>query len=220
MPYALTWKSPALAELAERQDGVVSRGQLRQIGIDAATVETRVLTERWSTWGPRVVLLQNAQPTRSQLRWAGLLHASDWSGGTAVLCGATGAEVDGLRGFESDDVHVIVRRGVHVPPYPGLKVHESRRFAPEDVHPVRTPPRLRTQRSVVDLASWRRPPRLACAVLAASVQQRVCRVGELDEVLDSAGRIRHAGLMRRVLEDIGGGAHSLAEIDVGRVCRR
>jgi hypothetical protein len=56
--------------------------------------------------------------------------------------------------------------------------------------------------------------------LAAVVQQRLTTVNQLREELDQAGRIRHRRLMLATLNDVEGGAHSLAEIRVGAACRR
>lgn len=220
MTYALTWSADHLDELAEHQVGVVGRGQLSALGVQAVDVEAAVLSERWRTWGDRVVVLQNQPPSGRQLWWACILHASSGVGYGAALCAATALCADGFTGFESGTTHVVVRRGVHVPLMPGLKVHESRRFCVDDIHPVRLPPRTRTPRSAVDEASWSRTRSRACAVLAATVQQRLTTVSRLRAELERAGQVKHHRLMVAVLADVEGGSHSLAELRVPQACRR
>ena len=198
----------------------MGRGQLRDLGIDHTAVAWAVETERWSLWGRRVVVLHNSAPRAAQLWWAAVLHASDGTGEGAALCSGSALQANGLDRFETNGVHVVVRRGVHVPDMAGLVVHESRRFTAVDIHPVRLPPRTRTARSAVDAAAWSRQPGRACAILAAVVQQRLATVTQLREELDKAGRVRHRRLLLATLTDIEGGAHSLAEIRVGAACRR
>jgi hypothetical protein len=212
--------SEGLTQLAERQAGVVGRGQLRGLGFDRHAVRWAVETERWSLWGERVVVLHNAAPRAAQLWWAAVMHGSDGVGEGAALCAGSALQADGFERFETSGVHVVVRRGVHVTDRAGVVVHESRRFSGGDIHPARLPPRTRTARSAIDAAAWSRQPGRACAVLAAVVQQRLTTVDQLREELDQAGRVRHRRLMLAALSDIEGGAQSLAEIRVGAACRR
>lgn len=211
---------PDLAALVERQCGVLTRAQLRAHDVGASAICQAADAERWSLVGDRVVLLQTGEPTESQARWIAVLHASDWTTGTAALAAWTALQADGMHGFESRLTHVVVRRGVHVPELPGLKVHESRRLAPADLHPSRTPPRTRTERSAVDAAVWSPTVRIACALVAAVVQQRLSTADRIRECLENAGRVRFRQYLLSVLADIQGGAHSLAELDVGRICHR
>ena len=214
--YAHAPANTALGEIAACQLGVVRRDQLARLGIDADHVTAQRAALRWTTYGTRVVILQNAPMTRQQHMWAAVLHA----GRHAALASTTALESSGLLGFESPLLHIVVPRGTEVPPMPGLKVHESRRFAMTDVHPARRPPQTRNARSAVDAGAWNRTGRFACAILAASVQQRLTTVPLLREVLDAAGAIRHRRLMLAALHDIAGGAQALSELDVAKLCRR
>jgi hypothetical protein len=75
-------------------------------------------------------------------------------------------------------------------------------------------------RSLVDAAAWLARAGPACGLLAAGVQQRLARVPDLRDALDQAGQVRHVRLLRCVLADIEGGAESLAEINLVRLCRK
>jgi hypothetical protein len=101
-----------------------------------------------------------------------------------------------------------------------MKVHESRRFSAQDIHPSRTPPQVGIERALVDTAVWSPPPRTACGVLAAGVQQRLTTAPRLREMLESAGNVRHRKLLLAVLADIEGGAQAVSELDFLRFCRR
>ena len=205
-----------LSQIAEAQDRVVSRSQLRTVGITRHRVRSEVRARRWTLLGPRVVVLHTGPLTRRQWWWVATLHA----GPRAALHGHTAAEAAGLAGWERRPVHVLVPRGTHVPPMAGLIVHESRRFGDEDLHPTVTPPRTRLPRAAVDAASVERTARSACALLAAVVQQRLAAPAQLWAELEVAGAVRHHRWLRAAIEDIEGGSHSMAEIDFVRLCRR
>jgi hypothetical protein len=217
MTFALrTTDEPSLRGLAERQSGVVARWQLRQIGVPSRRAAWEIGDQRWQAVGSRVVALHNGELTRAQLWWAAVLHA----GPQAMLCGLSAAEAAGLRGWESQAAHVVVPKGVRVPPLVGMRLHESRRLQPTDRHPTRNPPQTRLTRALVDAASWAARPELGCAILAAGVQQRLVRVTDLEPELAAAGQVAHVHALRLALGDIAGGSHSLSEIDFVRLCPR
>jgi hypothetical protein len=60
--------------------------------------------------------------------------------------------------------------------------------------------------------------RVATGVLAAAVQQRLTTASRLDDTVEMLRPLRRSGLFRSALADIGAGAHSAAELDVGRMC--
>jgi very-short-patch-repair endonuclease len=212
--WAWTW--PSLAELAERQSDVVNRAQLDGCGTGRHAIDRHVKARRWQLVGPRVVVLHSGPLTRLQRRWVGVLHAGD----SACLAGLTAAEAGSLAGWERDATHVLVPKGARVPRLDGVVVHESRRFDVSDIHPARLPPQTRMSRSLVDAATWPPRPGPACGLLAAGIQQRLARTADLRAALDQAGQIRHVRLLRCALADVEGGSHSLAEINLVRLCRR
>lgn len=200
------------------QDGVVRRDQIRRAGITLAQLDAQLAARRWRALGPVVVVLHNGPLTYRQRLWAAVLNA----GSVAALCARTAAAEAGLTGWESDCIEVVVPRGTTLTPLPGVavKVHESRRFGADDIHPARRPPQTTAERSVIDAAVWTRRPRSACGLVAAAVQQRITTPDRLLAELDLAGKVRHRRLLRTALVDIGGGAQALSEIDFGRLCRR
>jgi len=205
----------ALAELAVVQDQVVSRPQLYRLGVQRWQVRRRTRRGTWQPLGPRAVVLHAGPPTKVQRWWCALINTCPH----AVLAGATALEASGLKGYESDTVHVAVPKGSRPLRRSGVTVHESRRLEGSDVHPARRPPQVRPDVAVVQAALWAPDPARACAVLAAAVQQRLVQVSQLSAQMLRVRRHRHRKLILLVLADIGGGAQSLAEIDFAHLCR-
>jgi hypothetical protein len=207
---------PALGELAVRQVGVLTRAQLDAHGYPPCRIRAQIRARRWRAYGRFVLVLGNAPLTPAQREWAAVLMVTKPVG----LAGLSAAAAGGLTGFEPERVHIVVRHATHVAMPHWVKIHESRRFSADDLNHVAAPPRTRTARSIIDAATWSRRPRRACAILCASVQQRLVTPEQLAEELQLAGRIRHVAIMREILGDISGGGHTLAEIDFGRLVER
>jgi hypothetical protein len=217
MPRQPTKPRLPLDRLAWMQDGVVTRHQLREHGYDDDHVRAQVAARRWTAHGHSVVVLHNGPLTERQQRWVAVLAHP---GG--ALAGVTAAGELGLTGFSDPTVHVIISHGSRPHPLPGIRVriHVSRRFGEQDLHPGRALPTVRLERGLVDAAGQTRLPRRACALFAAGVQQRLTTAPRLKAELCVAGPMRHRSLLTNVLDDIAGGAHSFAEIDVGRLACR
>lgn len=209
--------SPELAPTAAAQDGVVSRAQLRRLGISRDAERAQLAGGRWASAAPLAVVLHNGPLTQRQRQWVAVLNG----GPGAALAARTALAIDGLSGWEREVIEILVPRGAGVVSSPGVRVHESRRFDPDrDVPALRLPPRTRSSRSAVDAAAWSRDPRTAVGLLAAVVQQGLARPDQLAAELEQAGRIHWYRLLARALADIGGGSHALSEIDFVRLCRR
>ena len=142
-------------------------------------------------------------------------------GDHAVLGGATALHAAGLRGYEPEVIHVLLpaRRRVSRPP-DGVIVHRTGVLPDHDVLRIGRPPRTKAARSVVDAAQWAAADDPARALVAAAFQQRLVIGKDVDEVLSRLTRARRRRLIAETARDATGGAHSLAEIDLGRLCRR
>ena len=205
-----------LANLVERQSGVLTRTQLHECGMTTAAVRAALAARRWRAFGRNVIVVHNGQITETQRQWIAVLLPQK----LAALAGPTAAAEGGLLGFESEQIHVVVPHDTHVRVPSWIKLHESRRFGPADALLTAGLPRTRPPRSLIDTATWSRRPRRACAVLCAGVQQRLVTPEALDTELSRAGAVRHVAIMRAILGDIAGGGHTLAEIDLGPLARR
>jgi len=213
--YAYDDIRPGLADLVAQQDGVCSVTQLLAHQVHRRHVEQQLRQRRWSRWGPRVVLLQNAPPTRRQLLWAAVLHSGPYS----ALTGLTALEASGLQTITSDLLHAVVPRGVTVPRMPGLKVHELRRYSLAD-RCARTLPAVGNARATVDAAVLQPLARFALTIVSTVVQQRLSLVDHIAAELDNAGAVRHRRLLLAHLGDLTGQTHAQFEVDMLRLCKR
>jgi very-short-patch-repair endonuclease len=205
-----------LAHIADRQDGVVSREQLRGAGVTRQQLANQARARRWRLVGQSVVL-HRGPVTRTQRIWASILH----QGPGACAASLTALELAGLIGWSETSVHVLIAKGQHRDPLAGVRLHESRRFDwARDVPPGAGPPRVSVARAAIDAGAWSARPHIAAALLAAVVQQRLTTPDRLLAELDAAGRVQHARSMRWALVDIAGGAQSLAEIRAVRLARQ
>ena len=205
-----------LRELSQIQDDVVSRRQLTGLGFRSEVVRDRVAAGEWQTFGHRVVLLTGEQPTRDQLWRAALLH----SGPRSRLAGLAALELEGLKDWERDDVHVLVPAGTHVAPLPGLKVHRTHRLTPADTTDVRGLAVTTPARSALDAARWERSPRAAGALMIAVVQQRLCSPEDLEKALDRFVKVKQKAAIAGGVDEARAGAESKAEVDVSQLLVR
>ncbi|MFI5100039.1 MAG: hypothetical protein ACHQE5_05935, partial [Actinomycetes bacterium] len=103
-----------------------------------------------------------------------------------LLAGLTATELGGLRGFASDDIHVLIPNRARLFTRSGVVVWRSKSTIPEQG--VGDPHRTRFEASVVDAARWASSPRLARAIVLASLQQRLTTPERLRTALDERGR--------------------------------
>lgn len=206
-----------IADLLARQCGVLTM-QSAATWIGAPAVRWRIDTGRWQRPCYGVVVTHSGPLSNDQLLWVTVLC----SGTGAALAGLTAAQMDGLTGFDDGRIHVVVpaSRTVRTRLPDAIVVHRSRSFGPADMHPARQPPRTRTARSIVDAASWMRTENGTRAVLAAGVQQRLIRPGDLVAELARRRNGPRQALLSETIADITGGAQALSELDFGRLARR
>lgn len=207
---------PGLYDLADRQLAVVSRTQLAGLGVSRHHVRRQVQAQRWQLVGSRVVALVSGVLAREQRWWVAALHC----GTSGALASLTVLEIAGLAGWESPDAHVLVPHSVRVPALPGLVVHQSRAFGPDDIRQVGGFPCTSVARAAIDAAAAQRHPRRAAGLVVAVVQQRVTTPERLLDELDARPVTTHAPVLRAVLLEASSGADSVREIDVSRLLRR
>lgn len=219
-------------QFAAGQSGVVNRSQLAAMGVSRHIIARRVAAGAWRELGPRVVVLHRGSLSREQRWWAGVMHAAlDLSSPRApaprcALSGLTAAEAGGLRGLESNEVHVVVDHGREVGdlllPDLQVRLHQTRHLLDGETHPLLLPPRLRMPRAVIESASavaLSRPYR-ARAIVAAAVQQRLVRPADLREFALSRPTLPGRRLLLECCAEAEGGAHSLPEMEYLRALRR
>jgi len=196
----------------------LTRVQLRELGFERWAVNHRIVTERWRGLSPTVVSTTTGVLTREQLMWLGVLHA----GGDSIVGDLTAAEVHGLRNWHRDEVTVLVRRGLDVgdEPVPGVRFVETRRPLPQLRHRGGRLPVAMVEPAVLRFAAYQRSTRTAEGILAAVVQQRLTSPESLLTWVERMKPLRWSKRFKGVLGEIAGGAQSVSEIDVRRMCKQ
>ena len=207
--HLVTWR-----RLAQSQEGLISRRQLGALGHDKDFVRTQLRAERWQEVGPVVIATTTGRLTRAQLMWAGVLHA----GSRAAVGGLTALELKGLRNWHRDDVTVLVDKSHNLQPLAGIDFVETRR--PLRAYRAAGPlPTWRVEPAALLFAGYEPVTRTAYGLLSAVVQQGLTTPARLDDWVRRMRPLRRAKPFRRVLAEIAGGAHSMSELDVTRMCR-
>ncbi|MFE6646686.1 hypothetical protein ACFVJS_09005 [Nocardioides sp. NPDC057772] len=198
--------------MAGAQGGLITRAQLAEAGMTRWSVAHRIASERWQLLSPTVVATTTGELGEEQRVWHAVLHA-----GAGAMAGAlTAASLSGLQNWHRDELTVLVpyERG-RPSALSGVRYVRSRR----SLCSVGSPPRCRIEPAVLLFAAADRSERTAQGVLAAVVQQQLTSSQSLLDWLDRLAPLRRAATLRRAIEDIEGGAQSLAEMDVRRMCR-
>jgi len=205
-----------LRALVREQRGLVARRQLTQHGIDWDRVRDHITARRWVERTPRVISTFTGELTWQQRQWLAVLHA----GPRSMLGSLTAAGRSGLKGWDRPHVSVYVDDELSFEPVEGVDFFRSRRPFSLLLDPRPGIPTARLEPSVLLFAGYEAVPRAAHGAIAAVVQQRLTTVERMVEWVDVLKPLRWAKPFKRTLGDIAGGAHSGAELDVRRMCRR
>lgn len=198
-----------LHQLRQRQDGVVSRQQLLELGAvdhDLARWRRRRLLRQVH----HGVYVDHTGPlTFRQRAWAAVLAVAP-----AALCGPSALRLAygaGRRDVDDDGpIHVAVDHARRVAAPEGVVVHRVRGLESR-VRRAASPPVVRVEEAVLDLAEAARDDHAAIAVLADAVQARLTRVPRLREALQARARVRRRAFLSAVLADVGAGVCSTLE---------
>jgi putative AbiEi antitoxin of type IV toxin-antitoxin system/uncharacterized protein DUF559 len=136
-----------IARLAARQHGIVALAQLREIGLSASGVRSRVAAGRLHRVHRGVFAVGSAALT-TRGRWLAAVLAC---GRAAVLSHRSAAALWGLRPT-SRAVIDVTRPGRSERPRGGIHLHRARRLRPEDVTEVNGVPCTSVGRTLLDLS--------------------------------------------------------------------
>jgi very-short-patch-repair endonuclease len=204
------------------QKGVLTTAQVTD-HCGRPALRRQLRRRQWRRICAGVVSTHTGPLTRDQQLWVAVLVA----GPGARLAGTTAASQGGVRGLRPGPVQVLIPASRN---RSALLSH-----MPDDMAPVRvrrtivlppshqqaaSPPRTTTARAVVDAAGWAENDDEARTIIAAACQQRRVQPAELRAVLNLLPGIRRHRLIAATINDVAGGAESLAEIDFMNLCRR
>jgi hypothetical protein len=207
---------PDWRALAAAQEGALARRQLLALGYSRHYVRRQLDARRWVARTSTVVSTVTGPPTWEQRVWTAALHA----GGTALVGGLTALEWHGLKGWHRDDVTVLVDDELAFDPVPGVTFFRTRRPLPMMRSQQLDLPLCRVEPAALLFSGYERSTRTALGLLAAAVQQRLTTADRLLAEAATMRPLRRARIIRSALVDIEGGAQSLAELDLGRLCRK
>ena len=202
--------------LAAAQHGMLSRRQLAELGVGRNRVRNQIEAGRWVAVSPMVVSTTTGPLSRDQLRWLGVLHA----GPRALLGDLSAAEVHGLERWHRDEVTVLVPQDVELEgEIDGIDFKRTRRPLPLMTSRLSLPT-MKLEPAILHFAAYQHSPRTAQGVVSAAVQQRLTSAAALREWVRLMRPLRWAQMFRDCLDEIEGGATSMAELDVRRLCKR
>lgn len=183
----------ALAALAGRQQGVVSRSQLEALGLSRSAIGHRLAQERLHRVHLGVYAVGHARLSPAGHRWAAVLAGGDGAVGSHQTAAAQW-DVRSLRGGAQ---HVTVLPGNGSRSRRGLRVHRTK-LTEEDVT-ERDGLRVTTlARTLVDLGDVV-PAEHVRRAFIRSEQLRLIDMTEVDQALQRAGRRRGAAILRGLL---------------------
>jgi len=187
---------PIWAPIAERQHGVIGRGQLLKLGLTRAQAHQDVDADRWQTVYPGVYLTHTGPISPLARVWAAVLYG----GNSAVASRSTALWLAGALDVPPDSVHISIGHRRRVRTQPGLRVHRLRALDLKPtsvVHPVAAPPRLRVENAVLDHAGVSNDVVTVDLVLRV-IQRRLTTAARIRAALIAEGRHR----WRRLITDV------------------
>jgi hypothetical protein len=199
-----------LADLLDLQSGVVSRAQVLDIeGESDATVRRRVRRNEWAVVHPGVYINHTGPLTWLQRAWAAVLLAAP----AALSHDSALRAADGpgkRERLDSEPIHVAVDRD-RVIRVPGAVV--LHRLADFDTKTQTncSPPRVRVEEAVLDVAAEARSDLDAIAALSDAVRARRTTAPRLLVALAGRSRIGRRELLSSVLADVAAGTCSALE---------
>ena len=202
-------RPPPWRVLADLQDGIVSRGQLLDLGLSPARARRDVDNGRWRPLRPGVYAMFTGPVDPRALVWAAVLYA----GAEAVASHRTALWLAGVLDEPADPIHVSVPATRRVVRQPGLRIHLSRPLADNPrahLHPSAAPPRTRLEVALLDQCDAETHAGAVHLVLTA-IQRRLTTADRVREALRARSRHTWRALLREVLAEADAGVASPLE---------
>lgn len=206
-----------LGQLFADQKGVVTRRQLFAIGITKPALDRMLRRRDLVRMLPGVFLNHTGEPTWIQRAWAGtLFYAPAALGKTSALRVAHGPGWRPDR--DGDPITIAVASDRRVQPQPGYVICRQAGF--DDRVRGGSPPRVRMEEAVLDVAAEESSEMDALEVLAEACRGRHTTAERLLVALKQRQRLRRRDWLIATLEDVAAGKHSVLERDFVRLVQR
>jgi hypothetical protein len=197
---------PTLRNVAQRQDGIVSRSQAIRAGLSVGMVKFRVSSGRWRQIYPGVYATFTGGPGRGAQLWAALLSA----GAGAVLSHETAAELQRLADKPVEMIHVTVPVQRRIRPAEGVSLHRSVRAA-KAVQAYSYPPRTRVEETVLDLTQAAANFDDACGWVTRALARGLTDEEGLLAAMRQRAKLRWRTDLGDLIAAAAGGDHSVLE---------
>lgn len=199
----------AVADLLDRQHGVISRRQLCGVGVRPGEIERHVRRKEWVRLLPGVFVNHTGEPTWLQRAWGGVLYL--WPAALAHGSALRAAAGPGWRLYDdAGPIQILVSKDRHVPGPVGYSVKRVVSFQ-DKVQWNLAPPRMRMEEAAIEVASAAKTEHGAIAVLADVCQSRRTTAGRLLTALERRTRLPRRKWLLEVLSDIADGTCSVLE---------
>lgn len=194
---------------------MLSQRQLTELAVSRSAVRRHLRVGRWAQRTSHVFSITTGPLSLDQRLWMSVLHA----GPTALVGGLSAGAVHGLRNWHRDEITVLVDDELSFDPVHGVRFFRSRRPLAAWRSP-RILPVCRLEPAILLFAAYEPHRRTGLGAVAAVCQQRLTVVDELRCWAEQMQPLRRARQLRALFDDLDGGAQSLAEVDLRRLCRR
>jgi hypothetical protein len=205
--------------LLRLQHGVIARWQATSAGMTRVAVDSLLRQGRWRPLYHGIYAAFTGPPPRECLLWAAVLRA----GSGAVLSHYSAAELDGLTDRSSKTVHVTIghsRRVRFLGDRPSalalpITIHRTNRI---DLirHPARTPPRTRTEHTILDLTQLSASFDEAFSWLCKGCGRRLVTPQKIHAAASAHAGLRWRDEILGALPLIASGVHSNLELSYVR----
>lgn len=200
----------ALALLLRKQDGVVTQGQLFELGASRTDVRRLLARGELVPVHPRVYVNHSGRPSRRQRQWAAVLACAPAALHRESALDAHGMSRDRPARPPADrHIHLLVDRDRRISPPPGVTV-ERVRDRSTWVQDNRRPPRAQFDYALLKTASDR-DESAAIALLSDAVHQGLTTPTRLIEVIARLPRLPRRAMLGEVLADVEAGTGSVLE---------
>ncbi len=187
-----------LRDLLDHQSGVVARRQLIELGVTDNDIRRDVRNRRLAAVHRGIFVNHTGPLTWVNRAWAAVLFYEG-----SALCGPSALNLNG------DPIHVAMARGKNVATLTGVVVHDLA----TRVQWNRSPPRLRIEDAVLDVAGAARDTAGAVAVISDACGRRATTPERPLFALDKRRRTPRGVELRRILADAALGTRSVLERD-------
>jgi hypothetical protein len=196
------------AELMDRQCAVFTRRQALAHGMSRVELARAVRRGELVRVHPRVYVSHNGPLCWLERAWAAVLWAHPaglW--GASAMRAFRGRE---LAGRDDEPIHVLTDRDRRLSAPPGVVLHRSA-HAQKRIQSNLSPPRVRYEHTVLDLAESADDDLAAIAALADACGSRRTTAARLAEALQSRPWVHRRAWLEGVLDDIRRGTCSVLE---------